>query len=104
MQLDQHYKQRAIKLNEDENLPVRNSRNALIVIGCNYHTTWAKSRQMRFVLTEVQGDQARLQTRNSKKDFWTDLHSLIFIGTIHNTIKAKELRPDVDIRTRKKTH
>jgi hypothetical protein len=46
---------------------------------------------MRFVLVEVKGDRARLKTRVSKKDFWTDVKDLVFIDTKHNIEKAKKL-------------
>jgi len=64
---------------------------SLIVIGCNYHTTWQKHKAMRFVLAEVKGNKARLQTRTSRRDFWTDLKDLIFIESGHNIRKAKRL-------------
>jgi len=67
-----------------------------IVIGCNYHTTWQKVKSMRFVLAEVKGDKARLQTRNTKKDFWTDLSSLIFIESDYNKKKADALSAQPD--------
>jgi len=47
---------------------------------------------MRFVLVEIKGERARLQTRVSKKDFWTDVKDLIFIETTHNKNKAKKLK------------
>jgi hypothetical protein len=50
---------------------------------------------MRFVLTEVASNRARLQTRSSNKDFWTDLKDLIFIPSGYNIDKAKELRPNL---------
>lgn len=50
-----------------------------LVIGCNYHTTWQSHPAMRFVLVELKGDKARLKTRTSRKDFWTDIKDLIFI-------------------------
>lgn len=59
-----------------------------LVIGCNYHTTWQSNKSMRFVLVEIKGDRARLQTRNTKKDFWTNISDLIFIETKHNKQKA----------------
>lgn len=59
-----------------------------LVIGCNYHTTWQRNKAMRFVLVEIRGDKARLKTRNTNKDFWTPLSTLIFIETAHNQIKA----------------
>lgn len=40
-----------------------------IVIGCNYHTTGQSYRAMNFVLKEIQGDQAKLITRKTKKEF-----------------------------------
>lgn len=78
--------------NADRNLPKHNAIGSLIVIGCNYRTTWQSNKQMRFVLTDVKGDKAKLQTRRSRKTFWTDLKDLIFIDTNYNKIKAKELR------------
>ena len=63
-----------------------------LVIGCNYHTTWQSNSKMRFVLVEIKGERARLQTRVSKKDFWTDVKDLIFIETTHNKNKAKKLK------------
>ena len=62
-----------------------------IEIGCNYHTTWQAHKAMRFVLVEVKGDRARLRTRTTGKDFWTDVKDLIFISTSHNRRKANEL-------------
>lgn len=66
--------------------------DVLLVIGCNYHTTWQSHRNMRFVLTEIKGDKSRLQTRNTRRDFWTDTKDLIFIETSHNKNKAKNLQ------------
>jgi len=63
-----------------------------IVIGCNYHTKWQKHPAMRFVLVEVKGDKARLITRNTKREFWTNVSDLIFILTGYNIEKAKELK------------
>lgn len=80
------------EMNADDNLPLYNDSGTLIVIGCNYHTTWQSHKRMRFVLTEVKGTKARLQTRMSRKDFWTDLNDLIFIDTDYNKHKAQELR------------
>jgi hypothetical protein len=47
---------------------------------------------MRFVLTEVKGNQARLQTRITKNDFWVALDKLEFIKSNHNRNKAIKLR------------
>ena len=63
-----------------------------LVIGCNYHTTWQAHRNMRFVLVEIKGNKARLQTRNTNKDFWTNIEDLIFIDTNANNNKANRLR------------
>jgi hypothetical protein len=65
-----------------------------IEIGCNYHTTWQAHKAMRFVLVELKGDRARLKTRVSKRDFWTDVKDLVFIETKHNKRKAKRLSDD----------
>jgi len=65
--------------------------NTPIVIGCNYHTTWQKDKGMRFVLAEVKGEKARLQTRKTKRDFWTNTKDLIFIDTVYNKNKADKL-------------
>lgn len=46
---------------------------------------------MRFVLKEVKGDKARLITRNTGRDFWTNVSDLIFITSGYNISKAKEL-------------
>jgi hypothetical protein len=63
----------------------------IIVVGCNYHTTWQSDKRMRFVLKEVVGQKARLATRHTRKDFWTNVSDLIFIQTGYNKTKAKEL-------------
>lgn len=60
-----------------------------ITIGCNYHTTWQSHPAMRFVLVEVKGDKAILETRRTKKRFECNLSDLIFIKTHHNKNKAK---------------
>lgn len=65
-----------------------------LIIGCNYHTTWQSHPAMRFVLVEVKGDKARLRTRASKKDFWTDVKDLIFINTDYNKNKGKRSSDD----------
>lgn len=62
-----------------------------IIIGCNYHTTWQSDRGMRFVLMEVCGGRARLATRRTGKNFWTNVSDLIFIKSEHNINKAKRL-------------
>lgn len=62
-----------------------------IVIGCNYHTTWQSDSRMRFVLKEVKDGKARLATRHTGKNFWTNISDLIFIQTSYNKNKAKEL-------------
>jgi hypothetical protein len=62
-----------------------------IVIGCNYHTKWQKNKGMRFILAEVKDGKARLQTRNSGKDFWTSVDDLIFINSDYNIKKAEEI-------------
>lgn len=59
-----------------------------LVVGCNYHTTWQANKKMRFVLVEVKGERARLKTRTTGKDFWTDTKDLIFITTECNVRKA----------------
>jgi hypothetical protein len=61
-----------------------------IYIGCNYHTTWQSDKSMRFVLVEIKGDKARLQTRKTKRDFWTNVSDLIFINTYINRKKIKQ--------------
>lgn len=63
-----------------------------IQIGCNYHTTWQSDKSMRFILVEIKGDKARLQTRKSKRDFWTNVSDLIFITSGINKQKAKDLQ------------
>ena len=66
-----------------------------LVIGCNVHTVWQSHPAMRFVLVEIKGDKARLKTRASKKDFWTDVKDLIFINTPYNKNKAKRLNDNI---------
>jgi len=68
-----------------------NTRGHLLVLGCNYHTTWQSHKQMRFVLDDIENDKASLITRTSHKRFTTDVNDLIFIATAHNTRKAKDL-------------
>jgi len=79
------------KQNANCNFPIYNINGSLLVIGCNYHTTWQSNKSMRFVLTEIKGTKARLQTRNSRKDFWTNVDDLIFIESGYNKQKAREL-------------
>lgn len=62
-----------------------------LVIGCNYHTKWQSNRAMRFILKQLKGDRARLTTRNTSKDFWTNTSDLIFITTNHNIQKANRI-------------
>ena len=62
--------------------------NTKIQIGCNYHTTWQKNKSIRFVLAEIKGNKARLITRKTNKDFWTDISTLVFIETSYNKNKA----------------
>ena len=65
--------------------------NKIIVVGCNYHTTWQRNSRMRFVLGGIKGKQALLYTRETKKQFWTKIEDLVFIESKHNIIKAKEI-------------
>lgn len=67
-----------------------------IVIGCNYHTKWQKHPAMRFMLKEVKDDKAKLITRTTNREFWTDVSSLIFIMSPHNINKAKRLNTHYD--------
>jgi len=67
-----------------------------LVIGCNYHTTWQSNKAMRFVLVEVKGLKARLKTRNTSKDFWTNIEDLIFIESDYNKRKAENLSKSPD--------
>lgn len=62
-----------------------------IIIGCNYHTVWQSNKSMRFVLIEIYNDKAKLMTRTSRKNFWTNVSDLIYIHTNHNNKKAREL-------------
>lgn len=70
---------------------MQNKDKNLVVVGCNYHTTWQSHKAMRFVLAEVKGNRARLVTRGSNRNFWTSVDSLIFIKTGYNFDKAKKL-------------
>ena len=63
-----------------------------IAIGCNYHTTWQSKKAMRFVLKEIKEDKARLATRTTGKDFWTNVSDLIFIESDHNINKANQFK------------
>jgi len=78
----------------NRNSPIYSVTGELLVVGCNYHTTWQKHRNMRFVLTELKGNKARLQTRNTRRNFWTDTKDLIFINSSHNKNKAKDYLSD----------
>lgn len=62
-----------------------------LIIGCNYHTTWQREKEMRFVLVEVRGDRARLMTRRTGRNFWTAVKDLIFIESKHNIRKGERL-------------
>ena len=77
--------------NANSNFPKYNSSGNLLVIGCNYHTTWQSHKSMRFVLTEIKGTKAQLQTRYSRKNFWTNVDDLLFIESSYNKQKAREL-------------
>lgn len=68
-----------------------NSKGHIIVLGCNYHTTWQSHKQMRFVLDDVENNKASILTRTSHKRFTTSIDDLIFITSGHNTRKAKDL-------------
>ena len=63
----------------------------LIVKGCNYHTKWQSNKSMRFILTGLKDGKAKLETRVTKKSFWTNAEDLIFITTEHNKRKAAEI-------------
>lgn len=63
-----------------------------IVVGCNYHTSWQSHKAMRFVLVEVKEQRAKLKTRGTRKEFWTNVQDLRFILTGHNIQKAKDFK------------
>lgn len=69
-----------------------NNNPTIIQIGCNYHSKWQSNKAMRFILKEIKGNKARLITRNTGKDFWTNIDDLIFITSRHNTKKAERLK------------
>lgn len=73
-----------------------------IVVGCNYHTTWQSDKGMRFVLVEVKGDRARLKTRRTHKNFWTNVKDLIFIETKHNKDKAERIEQSIQKQINRK--
>ena len=78
-------------LNKVRGLPAQNSRGSLLVIGCNYHTTWQRDPGMRFVLDDVEGTVAKLRTRSTRKIFSTNVEDLIFIDSVYNRQKADRL-------------
>ena len=95
----QNYKRRNLldfdyfkELNYNESIPYYNLILQKIVLGCNYHFKGQSNSRMRFVLTEVKGERARLQTRTTNSDFWVDLDDLLFINSEHNMRKALKLR------------
>ena len=65
-----------------------NSKNQLIVEGCNYHTTWQSNKAMRFVLSKDEGDRVILKTRTTGKVFFCKTEDLIFITSGYNIRKA----------------
>lgn len=67
-----------------------------LVVGCNYHTTWQSNSKMRFILSEIKGNKARLTTRISNKNFWTDVKDLIFIESKHNIKKADNIENNLN--------
>lgn len=71
--------------------------NTMIVPGCNYHTKWQSKKGMRFVLDNVSpcGTRALLYTRNTGREFWTNVSDLIFIETWHNQKKAAKLKKNL---------
>ncbi len=70
---------------------IRDMNGNQIVVGCNYHTTWQSHRSMRFVLTEIKGSKAKLETRRTRKTFWTDVSDLIFISSKYNKQKRRDI-------------
>lgn len=66
------------------------------VVGCNYHTSWQRNRNMRFVLVDIniEKGKARLITKRTKADFWTNLNDLVWIDSTHNRDKAERLIND----------
>lgn len=82
-------------LNNNRYLPIKNNKGCLIILGCNYHTSWQTNKNMRFVLYNIVGGKAELRTRTTNKKFVTDLDTLIFIDSKYNLEKAKQLRPRI---------
>ena len=79
-------------INQDDSIPLKNSSGNLIVLGCNYHTTWQSNKKMRFVLDYVFNTKVRLITTTTNRVFETHIDDLIFITSEHNINKAKEYR------------
>lgn len=90
-----NHNDRHVKMNVKYRLPKTSKSGQKIVIGCNYHTTWQSDPRMRFILWDIKGDKVLLRTRNTKKEFWTDGSSLIFINSMHNNSKARTLTKKV---------
>jgi len=85
--------------NEIIGIGLKNKIQENIVVGCNYHTTWQSDPRMRFVLVEVKDNKAKLKTRRTRKEFWTDVKDLIFIKSNYNKNKAISLtkpKPNVN--------
>lgn len=78
-------------LNKKYKLPRTNSNNQLLVIGCNYHTTWQSHKAMRFILADIKDNKALLETRTTNNKFYTKIEDLIFIDSKHNKQKACEI-------------
>lgn len=68
-----------------------NQNKQLLVVGCNYHTTWQSNKAMHFVLSELKDNKAKLTTRTTIKSFWVDINDLIFIDSGYNKQKACDL-------------
>ena len=77
--------------NEIIGVGLKNEIKENIVVGCNYHTIWQSDPRMRFVLVEVKDNKAKLKTRHTRKEFWTELKDLIFIKSNYNKNKAISL-------------
>lgn len=80
--------QAKLKQGQDLAFVIDNFDSNPIVIGCNYHTTWQEHRAMRFVLSGIKYNEAKLTTRRTKRTFWTKLIDLKFINSHTNRSKA----------------
>ena len=95
MKNNKELQQEYIILNSNPDLPKENKSGSLIIIGCDYYTSWQRDYSMKLKLINLKNSYAELENPTSNKTFWTHVDGLRLITNDYNINNGKILRPNL---------